>query len=278
MGTSGQSAFDDARLRVMQTYNAAAEYYDAPACGFWARAGRHTVERLSPAAGARVLDVACGSGASALAAAEAVGPEGSVLGIDLADRLLDLARAKAQVLGLGNTEFRVGDMTETGLADGSFDAVVCVLGIFFVPSMERQMAELWRMTRPGGGKLAITSWGPRVFAPAYDVFREHVRELRPDLDAVSHPWERISTPEALRQLFEDGGARPPEVAAENGWQLLKQPQDFWTMVLGSGVRRTLERLGPENSERVRDAVLDWVLRNGVDRVETNFLYAAAERV
>ena len=278
MGTSGQSAIDETRLRVAQTYSAAADYYDAPACGFWARAGRRTVERLSLAAGARVLDVACGSGAAALAAAAAVGPAGSVLGIDLADRLLELARAKAQALELTSVEFQIGDMEQTGLPDGSFDAVVCVLGIFFVPAMERQVAELWRMVRPGGGKLAITSWGPRVFSPAYDVFREQVRALRPDIDAAAHPWERISTPEALRQLFEDGGARPPEVAAENGWQLLKQPQDFWTIVLGSGVRRTLERLGPENAERVRDAVLDWVLRNGVDRVETNFLYAVAERV
>jgi ubiquinone/menaquinone biosynthesis C-methylase UbiE len=85
-------AHEHAKRRASATYNAAADFYDHPVNAFWNRYGRRTVTRLVLAPGARVLDVCCGSGASALPAAEAVGPGGSVLGVDLAERLLELAR------------------------------------------------------------------------------------------------------------------------------------------------------------------------------------------
>src|SRR6185436_20213571 len=90
----------DAQMKAAATYNAASDFYDHAANTFWTRFGRRTVERLELTPGARVLDVCCGSGASAIPAAEAVGPTGSVLGVDLAQKLLALARAKAGARGL----------------------------------------------------------------------------------------------------------------------------------------------------------------------------------
>src|SRR6478735_4355743 len=95
----------DAAARARATYDAAADAYDDPANAFWERFGRRTVERLALPRGARVLDACCSS-ASALPAAEAVGPEGYVLGVDLAERLLALGRAKAAARGLRHVEFR----------------------------------------------------------------------------------------------------------------------------------------------------------------------------
>jgi ubiquinone/menaquinone biosynthesis C-methylase UbiE len=90
--------------------------------------------------------------------AEAVGPQGFVLGVDLAENLLALAHAKAKERGLANIEFRVGDMLDLQLPAAGFDAVVCVFGIFFVPDMQAALRELWRHVRPGG-QLAITPGG-----------------------------------------------------------------------------------------------------------------------
>jgi SAM-dependent methyltransferase len=115
---------------------------------FWAWYGRRTVERLRLRRGARVPDVCCGTGASTLPAAQAVGPEGQVIAVDLAGELLKLGQAKAA--GLHCVECRHGDMTDLGFPDGHFDAAVCVFGIFFVPDMKTRVAELWRMVRPGG--------------------------------------------------------------------------------------------------------------------------------
>src|SRR5690348_1420607 len=104
------TATDPAKLKAAATYNAAADHFDDDPLGFWARIGRQTIDGLALAPGAVVLDVGCGTGASALPAAEIVGPRGRVVGVDLAERLLAIARGKAESQGLANIEFRTGDM------------------------------------------------------------------------------------------------------------------------------------------------------------------------
>src|SRR5690242_12009092 len=109
---------DEAAERARRTYDAAADHYDAPGLAFWARSGARTVERLGLPTGASVLDTPCGSGASALPAARAVGPSGNVIGADVSEGLLALAASKAQRAGLANVQFRAGDMRELGYPDG----------------------------------------------------------------------------------------------------------------------------------------------------------------
>src|SRR5262245_23924244 len=108
---------EQARKRATATYDAAADAYDDPANALWDGFGRRTIERIGRRPGERVLDVCCGSGASAIPAAQAVGTKGSVLGIDLSTKLLDLARGKAKAAGLANVELRGGDMLDLQLPD-----------------------------------------------------------------------------------------------------------------------------------------------------------------
>src|SRR5215831_20615866 len=166
--------------RAARTYGAAADHYGLASLGFWDRFGAATVTRLSLAAGARVLDLCCGAGASAIPAAHAVGAAGRMLGIDVAEPLLELARARATREGLVNVEFRQGDATCTGLPGGGFDAVVCVFGVFFASDMTAFLAEMWRLVAPGG-VLAVTTWGPDWLEPASSLFWEAVREAEPSL-------------------------------------------------------------------------------------------------
>jgi len=105
---------DAAKLKAATTYNAAADHFDDEPLGFWARIGRRTIECLELPIGATVLDVGCGTGASALPAAEKVGPQGRVIGVDLAERLLEIARQKAEEHGLANINFEIGDMERLG--------------------------------------------------------------------------------------------------------------------------------------------------------------------
>jgi ubiquinone/menaquinone biosynthesis C-methylase UbiE len=264
---------DPAKIRAAATYNAAADNYDA---GFWDRFGRATVARLNLRRGARVLDVACGSGAAALPAAEAAGSDGQVVAVDLAENMLQLGRAKASARGLNNIEFRLGDMTALGYPDGHFDAVICVFGVFFVPDMKALVAELWRMVKPFG-KLAITTWGARIFEPMYSRWNEAVRAERPDLYAAFNPWDRITEPWAVAQLLNEAGVSATEVVAQSGGQRFSIPEDWWTIVLGSGLRWTVEQLGPEAAERVKRHNLAWARNNAVDTVETNVIYAVATK-
>ena len=101
---------DPVKIKAAAAYNAAADHFDDEALGLWAKYGRRTVERLALQPGANVLDVGCGAGASAIPAAEKVGPNGRVVAVDLADRLLEIARRKVASRKLENIEFRRGDM------------------------------------------------------------------------------------------------------------------------------------------------------------------------
>ena len=268
---------DDAKARAAATYNAASDFYDDFANSFWDRFGRRTIERLSPRPGARILDACCGSGSSAIPAAEAVGPEGCVLGIDLAEKLLELAQVKAANLRLQNIEFRMGDILDLRLQKAEFDAVICVFGIFFVPDMTAAIRALWHLVRPGG-KLAITTWGPRFFEPATTAFWNSVREVRPDLYKGFNPWDRISDPQSLQLLLSDGGIGHAEVVAEDGEHSIPSPEAWWSAVLGSGYRGTLEQLDVEAREHIRTANLEYIREAGIRSVEANVLYAVASKV
>ena len=75
-----------AKEKAAATYDAAAHHFDDEPLSFWDRVGKRTIANLKLHAGAKVLDVGCGTGASALPAAQAVGGNGSVVGVDLASR------------------------------------------------------------------------------------------------------------------------------------------------------------------------------------------------
>src|SRR5438034_11698984 len=100
---------ENAQDRAAFTYNAAADFYDASPLSFWDYFGRRTIELASLQIGSRVLDVCCGTGASALPAAEAVGRTEAVIGVDLSKALLESARTKAVQRRLGNIVFDVDD-------------------------------------------------------------------------------------------------------------------------------------------------------------------------
>ena len=267
--------WEAARLKAEKTYNAAADQFDAQPLAFWDRHGRRTIERMRLGRGAKVLDVCCGSGASALPAAHTVGPQGSVIAVDLAEELLKLGRAKAGAAALKCVDFRRADMTALGLPGNCFDAVVCVFGIFFVPDMEAQVAKLWHLVRPGG-QLAITTWGPGIFAPAYEIWLAAVRGVRPDLYNAFNPWDRITTAHAVRRLFADAGVQNVEVVAQEDYQTLRAPEDFWTIALGSGLRWTIDQMGPQVAQGVKREILDKLADRGIDRVATNVIYAVAQ--
>jgi arsenite methyltransferase len=107
-----------------------------------------TMGRLSP--GERVLDLGSGAGTDSLVAAQMVGPEGSVTGIDMTPEMLAKARIAAAALGVGNVEFVEGQAEHLPFPNASFDVVVSNGVIDLVPDKDAVFAELNRVLAPGG--------------------------------------------------------------------------------------------------------------------------------
>ena len=267
---------ENAQDRAAFTYNAAADFFDASPLSFWDYFGRRTIELASLPSGSRVLDVCCGTGASALPAAEAVGPTGNVMGIDLAKQLLESARTKAIQRRLGNIEFEIGDMLSMRFPVASFDAVVCVFGIFFVPDMAKAVSELWSRIRPGG-KLAVTTWGPNFCEPASDAFWRSIKNVRPDLHKGFNPWDRIDSPASLRDIFDQARIASPNITREDRLHPINSAEDWWTIVLGSGYRGTIEQLDLAERQKVQEANLAFIRDEKISAIETNVLYALATK-
>ncbi|MDQ3669424.1 MAG: methyltransferase domain-containing protein [Actinomycetota bacterium] len=100
--------------------------------------------------GERVLDVGSGAGTDSLVAAQMVGPEGRVTGIDMTPEMLEKARAGARELGAENVEFVEGEAEELPFPDASFDVVISNGVIDLVPDKDAVFSEIYRVLTPGG--------------------------------------------------------------------------------------------------------------------------------
>jgi arsenite methyltransferase len=104
--------------------------------------------RLEP--GERVLDLGSGAGTDSLVAAQMVGPDGHVTGIDMTPEMLAKARAAAEEMGARNVEFLEAEAEKLPFPDGSFDVVISNGVIDLIPDKDAVFAELFRVLRPGG--------------------------------------------------------------------------------------------------------------------------------
>lgn len=145
---------DTFKSAVRDQWDRCATGWDAhtPAISAWlAPATAAMLEMAGVREGARVLDVAAGSGDQTLDIARRVGPAGSVLATDLSAAMVELTAQRARVAGLHQIAARQADGEALGVEDAAFDAAVCRLGLMFFPDPARGLREMHRALRPGGG-------------------------------------------------------------------------------------------------------------------------------
>lgn len=258
---------------VITTYTQASDTMDG--LPFWHHYGRLTVERAGVRAGERVLDLCCGTGASALPAARAVGRTGSVLGVDLTPALVAVARANAARQGLAQARFETGDVTALAFPPASFDVVQSVFGIFFLPDMPGMLRRAWDWLGPGG-RLATTVWGATVLSPGEPYFWEAVRGEDPSLDHIS-PAALLAQPDALVALHAAAGIGVPQVTRESWRMPIGSAEAFWPVIMGTSNRGVFEALSEDARARVKHATIDRLRAEGVDALDMEALIAVARK-
>lgn len=226
---------------------------------FFRTFGARLVELAALSPGDRVLDVPCGRGASLHPAAEKVGPDGRVLGVDLAEEMVRLARGDLAGAGVGNAEVWQMEAGHLAVADASFDAVLSGFGLHLMEDPAHVAGELARALRRGGRLAASvpSGQGPE-WDFVFEVFQAYAPRLtapvplpvRPDFDVVA----------PLRS----GGFIDLEVHDDEAVFTFPDEEAWWAWAWSHGMRGFLELLGPDDLEACRVEMFDRLatLRSG----------------
>jgi SAM-dependent methyltransferase len=233
------------------------------------------IDRAAPRTGERLLDVGCGTGNAALLAAQR---GARVVGVDPAERLLELARAEAAARGL-DVEFRAGDAAQLPLADGEADVVVSAFGVIFAPDAGAAATEIARVSGPAG-RIALSAWIPRGPVPGVlGLLSRAMAAAGAPAAPPPFPWHEH---DALQSIFGPHGfaveveehelaftARSPAQYIDA--QLRKHP-------MGVALRA---RLGEERTRAVRDGALELLAAANEEpdafRITSSYVVASGRR-
>ncbi len=234
----------------------------------------HCVERLNPAVGERIVDVATGTGWTSRAVAR-LGAQ--VIGVDIAEALLSAAKEIAQEHRLP-IDYRLGDAEALPFKDEEFDAVISTLGVMFASDQQRAASELTRVCRRGG-RLAIAAWVPESNAASLR------KVLQPFMAAPPTPppsspfvwgtrdWLTATLASAFHLGFEEGVVITRFPSAEVAWE---------QYVEGFGpVRAVASSLDDSRRSELKTAFMTWTepFRTGLGiSIPFEYLVSIGQRI
>lgn len=246
-----QARNDDARGQVQAS---AAEIYDEfflPA--LFAQWPPHLLEAAQVVPGQRVLDVACGTGVLARDAVRRVGSAGKVVGLDVNDGMLAVARRRE-----ADVEWRRGRAESLPFEAQSFDAVLSQFGLMFFDDPRQALREMLRVVRPGG-RIVVAVWDALERAPGYEAMAGLLRRLFGEeiANALRAPY-CLGDTNALAGLCAEAGlanaviethagtARFPSIASWvrtdiKGWTLADRIDDAQHALLAAEAEKALRR-------------------------------------
>lgn len=261
-GQDFRGAFDEAA----QDFTALGEH-------LWDPIGAGVLAVAKPGLGERVLDACCGTGATALPTAEAVGESGLVDAVDLSEPMVDVLRRRS---ALPQLHAHSADVTAWPVGD--YDLVQCALGIFFFPDMASGTEHLISRARPGG-RVVLTVWrGHTMMAPGRHLGHA-VAAVTGAEDApprLPNVVDQINQADPYAAWLTERGLSGVDVT-EHELRLPMTPEVAWLVVLGSGFRRVLANLDAAAIAKVRERYLKSLQDDGLSEVDATTLIATGTR-
>ena len=207
--------------------------------------GEWLVETAQIPEGAKVLDVACGRGAVLFPAAERVGLNGHVTGIDLAEGMARETQVEIQRRGLNQAEARQMDAEQLTFPDSSFDFVLCGFSLQFFPHLDRALSEFRRVLKPGG-HIAVTTWA------SDDERWNWFDDLRNTYGAiVKLGSQSLDRPDEIQGWFSQAGFVDIQISTKEIDIAYLDEEEWWNVVWSISGRAGLEKLGTERLERLK---------------------------
>lgn len=226
---------------IIELYDCVANGYDNPAMRYFPFCADEVVYHLRPVPGAKVLDVATGTGNVAFALSQSVGPHGRVFAIDLAEKMLSQLELKATRKGVQNVDIHVMDAQRLDFRANYFDAVSCSFAIFLLPAPEQAIKEWLRVLKPGG-RLVFTSFAESAFEPMAGEFRAALQSINIPLETQT--LNRFASTEACTAILRQAGAIQVEIHQRQFGYHMSSEQDWWSILVNSGYRYLIDQIPP----------------------------------
>jgi len=238
------------KQKVTAVFDTASEGYDSPGTRFFVETADHLVEDMRLKGNENLLDVATGTGNVAVRAAQRL-TTGSVTGIDISEKMLQKAMAKADGLGLHNITFKCCDIEEMGFADVTFDKASCSFGIFFLPDMENGLRCISEVLKPGG-KFFMTSFTSTLMQPLRGMLVDRLKGYGIE---EHHFSERLDTPEKIEALLKSAGFRDIQIQSRQVGFYLKDEGQWREILFNTAYRNQLAMLPEGELEPFMEAHL-----------------------
>lgn len=220
------------------------------------------LEQAAPSAGQRVIDLACGSGVVTELIANAVGPEGSVVGLDFSPPMLGVARAKQ--ISTAPVEWVECDAAAIPFPDASFDLATCQHGVQFFPDPVACAKEVKRVLKPGG-RFAFTVWADISEHPLMNaMFQSISQRLGVPIESVGKPFMFGSLSD-LTALLSNAGYR--EIREETrSFEANFPSSDRWAQLTVMGAAAAIPAFR-DLSDADRDALIPGVASDVADMIK-----------
>jgi SAM-dependent methyltransferase len=208
------------------------------------------LDAVPVAAGERLLDIATGPGTLALLAARR---GAAVTGVDISPRMIARFNDRLVDAGFAGASGRIMDGARLDFADSSFDAVFCVFGIMLFADFRGALAEMARVTRPGG-RAAIVMWNGLDRMEHVQVWLRAVAYAFPHFQSTPPPptWAILQEPASLARILGEAGFAAVDIrTARREWRV---PSPAWFAAhadLSPAAESLYRSLGPGARERVR---------------------------
>lgn len=242
---------------VTGLFNRAAPTYDRVGPRFFSYFGDRLVELAEVSDGASVLDVGCGRGEILFPSSEKVGPLGKVVGIDVAEEMLQLTTGEIESRHLTNAHVRYMNAEALTFSDTCFDFVFWGFALYEFYDPVQALKESFRVLKPGG-VFGASAWGKKLDASwngVRSVWRAYRSQRKPEPPGgVSGQWDS----NGIKAFLQNAGFLNIQIIEEEKEFYFKDEKEWWTTEWSHGNRSLYERLEPAVLEQHQRELLEAV--------------------